>query len=276
MPRVHKPEFSRDYLEREYSQLNKSPYQIAEEYSKVIGRYVSHHKVRSDLKYYGVRLRGRSESQKNAFDTGRNVSPTKGKKLDESVKERIGKSLSERYKGMSDEYKQQKSEIGKRVYESLTDEQKDSLKKTGFSALHHAAKNGSKFERFLLSELPRFGYSVEAQKNNLTANEDLKVDLFIRDLNVCIEVDGPSHYLNLYNDDAKFAKVLRVDNEKNGLLLQGGYYVIRYRYEGKISKSRMIFAAQQIHDVLEKIKNNQINSNERLIYLEENKNEEGN
>ena len=58
---------------REYEQNHKSFQQIAKDHSTYAN------KVRRDAKKFQIKIRDKSEAQKNALQTGAHIHPTKGK-----------------------------------------------------------------------------------------------------------------------------------------------------------------------------------------------------
>jgi very-short-patch-repair endonuclease len=132
---------------------------------------------------------------------------------------------------MSDDDKAERSKIAKINWDSMTDEEKENLRKKAGKAVRDAAENGSKLERFLLIELQRKGYKVNFHKTNVVTNEELEMDLFLPETNppIAIEVDGPAHFFPIWGEES-LAKHITADNQKNGLLIESGYKVIRIKH----------------------------------------------
>ena len=65
--------------------------------------------------------------------------------------------------------------------------------------------------------------------------ERLQIDLFLPQLNVAIEVDGPSHFEPVWGEDV-LRKNQKRDAEKTGLLLERGCCIIRVRQKQALSK----------------------------------------
>jgi very-short-patch-repair endonuclease len=261
MSRVLVPAFDRSFYAEHYEKLEKSPYQISKETN---GR-IKPLKILADLRYYGFKIRSRKEAQKLSFKNGYNKSPTAGKPLPEDVKEKIGKTISKNYSEQSEEYKKHRTELCKAAYESKTPEQKEEFREKSFKALKEASINGSRLEKFLASHLGKF-YIVETQKERLIENEDLRVDLYLPQLRLCIETDGVFHFENVLEDDPdKYARRLQRDKEKNGLLLQNKYKLIRVQYRRKMSNARMSIVLDRLVEIIEKIKSKELT--DELIYM---------
>jgi len=88
-----------------------------------------------------------------------------------------------------------------------------------------AAKNGSRVEKEIAKGLMGHGVVVETH----TTVKDLEVDLFLPQYKVIIEVDGPSHHMVLFNEEA-LEKTRASDDKKNRLIASYGYQVIRARF----------------------------------------------
>lgn len=246
----------------------KSPYEIAEFYRKA-GVNCYPNKVRRILIKHGEVLRDKSDAQKSALSHGRINHPTKGRQRTEAEKLSISKSISELWDNMSDEERRKRSKISKDKWDKMTAAEKEALRAAAAKAIRDTVENGSKIERYLLFHLRRSNYRVDFHTRNLLSTQKLQVDLFLPDLGVAIEVDGPSHYEPVWGDEA-LAKTQWADQEKNGLLLGRGYCVIRVRTTAKnISIAYQQGLLDKILKVLYNIeKQGQLPIEERLIYVE--------
>lgn len=74
---------TRDFLQREYWEQGKSPYQIAEE----VGTYPN--AVRRELLRHWASLRTKAEAQANALRTGRQTHPTAGVGHSDDARDKI-------------------------------------------------------------------------------------------------------------------------------------------------------------------------------------------
>jgi very-short-patch-repair endonuclease len=120
-----------------------------------------------------------------------------------------------------------------------------------------------------LFHLRRLEYRVDFHTSNLLSTQRLQVDLFLPDLGVAIEVDGPSHYEPVWGEEA-LAKTQWADQEKNGLLLGRGFCVIRLRTTAKnISIAYQQGLLDKVLKVLDNIREKgKLQIEERLIYVE--------
>lgn len=232
---------------KKYFEEFKSVQEIAEEYNT----YPL--KVTKLLKDNGYKLRTKSESQKIALELGKTKHPTKGTIRPDHVKEAISNSNHEVWKNLSEEEKEHRSKIGKENWDSLPEEKKSEFLNKGQEAVRKAAKEGSIMENYLY-KLIKEKYNVIMHKKGLIANEKLEVDLYVSDLNVIIEIDGPAHFQDLWNEGT-LSKNMQSDNEKNALFINKGFTVIRAK-DLRQNKSKIYFkqSGEKIMDLLKNIK----------------------
>jgi len=254
------PTWSKELLNEFFEVKKMSTYEIAVELN------TDQWRIRNALLYYGFQMRSKKEACQLLYDQGKRESPTKGTKRSEETKEKIGKTLSKKYDELDESQKKERSDRGKKYYNSLTEDEKKEFVLRGMKAINATSRSGSKFEKFVVDELGKNNIFSETQKTALIPNEDLRVDIYIRELLLCIEIDGPAHMIDVYNEPEKFKKRQERDREKNGLLTQFGYRVMRVRHIQKMSKTKMLLAFERILQKIEDIKENKIE--EKIIILE--------
>lgn len=215
----------------EYEKNNRSFQQIATDY----GTYSN--KVRRDAKKFNIKIRDKSEAQKNALENGTHKHPTKGKIRNEEVKAKIGLGVLNSWESMSDKEIDQRKLKAKKQWESLSEDKKQQMMSSANKAVRQSSKTGSKLEKFLLSALLKDGYRVEFHKEQLLSNTRLQIDMFIPSLNIVIEVDGPSHFLPVWGEQT-LDRNIKYDNKKTGLILGKGYVLIRIKQTRDFSKTR--------------------------------------
>lgn len=232
----------------EMYESNKSPYEIAKYFN------VYANKIRRLLVKNGVKLRSKSEAQVSSLKNGTRKHPTQGQKRSDLVKIKISNKMSERWNEMSLEQRTQRVEKAKKHWDSLTIEQRENLKRSALQGIRKASKNGSKLENFLVEELTCNGYSVEFHKENLIPNEKMQIDIFLPKENIIIEIDGPTHFYPIWGEES-LKKHLSADAEKNGLLLQKGFNVIRVKCISKhISQSKQRTLSSNLINLIKQIK----------------------
>ncbi len=250
------------YLDFLYTAERKSYAEIAEG----VGTYTN--KIRRDAVKLGIKSRNKSEAQSLALSGGRHKHPTKGTIRDEKTKMKIGEGVAKTWDNLSDEERERRSEIGREVWNQKTDEEKRKIHEASHKAILEAAKKGSKLELFLFNELLKAGYRTEIHKEQFIQNERLQIDLFLPELNVAIEVDGPSHDLPVWGEKV-LRRNQRADREKNGLVLARGLVLIRVKHRRNLSAKRQRDLLGGLLEILKKIEQKFPPKNERLIIIGE-------
>ncbi len=217
------------FIDQLYSKYHLSYPEIA----KIAGTYPN--KIRRLATRSGIQSRDKSQAQKIALDTGRHSHPTKGKKHSEKSKLRISEAMATSWGNISDTERERRSQMAKDQWESMSIEEQEEFRRLASNAVREAAKNGSKLEHYLMTELIGLGYRVEFHKEHMVKNDRLQVDLFLPKLNTAIEVDGPSHFKPIWGDEV-LKRNLKADAQKDGLLLGMGMCVVRIRQTKGLSE----------------------------------------
>lgn len=244
-------------LQKYYIEQKKSLGEIA----KLFDTYAN--KIRRDAIKLKIKIRDKSEAQKNALHSGKSDHPTQGKKRPDKVKQKIGLSVLHSWANLDDteiEHRKNKARIN---WENKSDNEKADILRQANAAVREAGKTGSKLERFLFNKLLESGLNVEFHKEQSILNTKLQIDLFIPKLNVAIEVDGPSHFEPVWGDDA-LKRNRKYDDKKTGLILGKGLYLIRIKQNKDFSKSRGLLILDKLQKILDDIKNNKPSTNKVL------------
>lgn len=229
---------------------------------------VSQSRVRRALIFLGVKMRTWSESQTIAIARGITSHPTKGKKLSRKTKEKISAKNSDSWASMTPEKMEEIRNIHRKKWNDMPEKQKENLRELAGKAIRDSAKYGSKTERFVAAELENDGYGVIIHARNLIQSSTLEVDIFIPQLRTAIEIDGPSHFIPIWGEE-KLQKQIKADTEKQGLLINSGYVLIRIKQMDKtVSAKRLRDTIAIIREQLEIIKNKFPDRNNRLIEIE--------
>lgn len=234
--------------------------------ASVIGTYGN--KVRRDAKKLGIKSRDKSEAQALALKTGVHPHPTKGKKQSDSTKEKISEGVAAVWDSLSPQELKQRKNKAKQAWAKRSPEEIDNMKKAAFNGIRRAAKEGSALEKFILESLIEYGYHVEFHKEHWVEREALQIDLFLPDLRVAIEVDGPSHFKNIWGHE-HLQKNQQRDNEKTGLLLNRGLCIVRVRQTKKLSQKYKRDILAQLLNTLQKIEEKFPNKGKRHIIIGE-------
>lgn len=243
-----------------YIKQKKSFKQIAD----ATGSYAN--KIRRDAIKFKIPIRDKSEAQKNALKTGNTKHPTKGTKRSETTKQKIGLSVLENWQSMDeDEIKKRKIKAQKQ-WNNMDENDKQNMLDKANKAVRESSKTGSKLENFLLQELLKNNIRVDFHKEHNLINTKLQIDLFLPELNVAIEVDGPSHFLPVWGSDA-LERNIKYDNKKNGLLLGKGCVIIRIRQSKDFSPSRGRIILDRLLSHIKNIKTKYPETNNRIIEI---------
>lgn len=187
-------------------------------------------KVRRLAKKIGIESRSYAEAQALALQEGRQEHPTKGKAVSKQTKEKISIAMSEVWDSMTEAEREQKRIESRERWFAKPEEERQEMSAKGCEGIRRAAKEGSRLERFVLEVLSKKGYDVDFHRKHWSGSEQLEIDIYVPELNVAIEVDGPSHFRDIWGEDI-LAKNKSRDQVKNGLLLAKGCVIIRIRQD---------------------------------------------
>lgn len=225
-------------------------------------------KIRRILLKHGVKLKTKSEAQKNALKKGDSHLPTKGKKRTKEERLKISKGLEKRWKNIDKKTYDLYVSRAKKRWDTMTEDEKVNMRTLAIQAIQNAGKEGSKLEKYLKVELEQAGYKVEIHKKNLIQNQNLEIDMYLPGLKTIIEVDGPSHFLPIWGDE-KLQKQMKSDEQKTGLILSKGLAIIRIKHlKDCLSLVNKETLRLKILDILASIKQSFPEKSERFIEIE--------
>lgn len=226
-------------------------------------------KVRRDAIKLKIKIRDKSDAQKNALKSGKHCHPTKGKKRDTSVKQKIGMGVLKSWENLSDKELADRKKKAKDNWESLSDDDKANMQQKANNAVRLTSKVGSKLEKFLLQKLLDDGFKVVFHQEQMLLTTKLQIDIFLPTMNVAIEIDGPSHFLPVWGEDA-LQRNISYDNKKSGLILGKGLALIRIKQLRDFSNSRAILIYSKLKQLLDSIKEKFPDVNNRSFTIEDN------
>lgn len=207
-------------------------------------------KIRRDAKKFQIPIRDKSIAQKNALQNGKHKHPTKGKKRPENIKQKIGKSVMLRWEELPAKDKKQRKEHAKKIWESLSEDEKQYRLSAANKAVRQTSKTGSKLEHFLLNRLTHDGYRPEFHKEQVLANTKLQIDLYLPTMSIAIEVDGPSHFAPVWGEDS-LSRNEKYDKKKSGLIIGKGMSLIRIKQTHDFSKTRAEVVYQAVKGIID-------------------------
>ena len=235
-------------LEKHYVKEAKSFQDIAEMFDTYP------HRIRRDAIKFNIPIRNKSDAQKNALNSGKHKHPTKGTKRDEATKDKIGLSVMNSWENMSKSELKRRSELAKQNWEKLPDHIKQNRLHEANLAVRESSRSGSKLEKYLLKALMENGHKVEFHKEQVLSNTKLQIDLYVVDLNIAIEVDGPSHFEPVWGEEV-LKRNQKYDNTKTGLIIGKNMKLIRIKQEKDFSKSRASVIFERLMRAMDDVKN---------------------
>jgi very-short-patch-repair endonuclease len=178
------------------------------------------------MQHHGIERASASEAQKQALASGRAKHPTAGKERDEATKTKIALNLHKSWKEQTPEVIEKKREAARQRWNNIPESEQVDMRKKAQKALLKAAKEGSQFEKLLAEKLEQAGFKVEQNREFLLSKSKMRVDIFLPELGMAIEVDGPTHLFAIHGEEA-LLKVMQSDAEKNYLLAEAGFICVR-------------------------------------------------
>lgn len=252
----------KEVIQKLYTGKLKSFGDIADQ----LGTYAN--KIRRDAKKFGIIIRNKSEAQQNALKTGKVKHPTEGKERSETTKSKIGLSLAKTWDAMDDDSRQNLINKKKEQWSKLSLDQKKNMQKSANDAVRLAGKTGSKLEKYIFNELLRDGWKVDFHKEQVLLDTKLQIDLVLPSINTAIEIDGPSHFVPVWGDDA-LKKNIKYDQKKQGLLIGKGYVLIRVIQEYDFSTTRAKIIYGKLREVIDSISNKFPEPDNRIIFIKD-------
>lgn len=231
-----------------YVDKQKSFADIAKEYDTYAN------KIRRDAVSFNLPIRDKSAAQKNALKTGKHKHPTKGLKRTDEEKNKIGLGVMKSWEDLDDATLESRKQKSKESWDKMDQDTKQNIIRLANNAVRESSKLGSKLEKFMLENLIADGFRVDFHKEQTLSNTKLQIDLFLPTMNTAIEIDGPSHFLPVWGEDA-LAKNISYDQKKQGLILGKGLALIRIKQTKDFSKTRASLLYTELKELLIKISN---------------------
>ncbi len=225
-------------------------------------------KIRREARRLGITVRDKSTAQKNALESGKTSHPTQGKTRSESTKYKIGKGVMISWAESSEEALDTRKNKAKQAWESMSEDQKQLMQQKANQAVRETSKIGSKLEKYILNKLIGDGYKVNFHQEQTLANTKLQIDMVLPKINVAIEIDGPSHFLPVWGEDA-LIKNQTYDKKKEGLILGKGLVLIRIKQLNDFSKTRAEILYQKLLSTIKSVESYFPAANNRLFYIED-------
>lgn len=211
---------------RLYFEENCSLNEIAKQYNTYGKR------IERELKAAGYQLRSKADAQRIRLAEGKVAHPTAGKELSDETKVKISNKMHDSWKSISEDERERRREVARDNFDKRTD--KEEFIKQGFEHIKATSKDGSKLEKYIADRLNDAGYYTLVHQKHIVQDEKMHIDIMLPKNNIALEIDGPSHYSDIWGAES-LSKTQARDSKKNGLLLGDGYHVIRLRAPSSVS-----------------------------------------
>lgn len=245
-----------------YLKKNKSFADIAEQYDTYSNR------IRRDAISFKIPIRDKSSAQKNALETGKHKHPTKGKERSAEEKSKIGIGVLNSWDSLDINELEKRRNKSREAWERMDDDSKQNMIRLANQAVRESSKVGSKLEKYILNSLLNDGFKVDFHKEQTLSNTKLQIDLFLPTMNTAIEIDGPSHFLPVWGEDA-LAKNIAYDQKKQGLIVGKGLVLIRIKQTKDFSKTRSDIIYHRLKILLDQINKNFPKADNRNYLIED-------
>lgn len=248
------------FYKKHYEKLKQSWKEIAEN----LGTYTN--KVVRDAKKLGIKSRDKSQAQKAAISSGRSEHPTEGKERSEETKIKISESQGKIWDNLTEEERDYRSQIGIESWNKKSEVEVRDFLKRSTEAVQRASREGSKTEIELFNYLTKMGLKVWRHREHILKNEKFHIDLYIPECRAAIEVDGPVHFEPVFGEE-KLQKRQAADLSKNGLILSSGMVLIRVKLTKRMSQRYLRNIQKDVMGILASIKSKFPKKNERYFEL---------
>lgn len=226
-------------------------------------------RIRRDAKKFNIKIRDKSEAQKNALQTGKHSHPTKGKERSEDTKQKIGLGVLNSWENLDSTEIENRKTKAKQNWDSLDPNVKQNMLQSANKAVRVTSRVGSKLEKYIHKKLLADGYKVEFHKEQTLVTTKLQIDLFVPTMNLAIEIDGPSHFAPVWGQDS-LEKNQKYDSKKEGLILGKGWNLVRIIQTKDFSEARSLLIYKQLLDILKNNKSQLLSGQQKFIVKDSN------
>lgn len=212
-----------------------------------------------------IKVRSKSEAQKRYMEE--NEHQRTGTSHSENSKIEISNKMKDFYESPDGDVAKQKiREVREEEWKNKSDDDKRAVVENLRVANREQMKlgKGSKFENFVAEELMLAGYQV-AQREIGHVPGNMEVDIAIPQYAIAIEVDGPTHWSDIYGA-VELQKVQTKDKVKDDALTVAGWDVVRIQDgSGSTTRARIIRILELLKTVVKTRKTS--NSKTGKVYV---------
>ena len=253
---MSKKQLTYEFLYEEYVVKGRSTVSI----SKELGIFPE--QCRRALKKFKIPIRSRSKASKNFYEKGGQNS-RKGYKFSEEEKKQAAINSKEYWLSEDSERAREKiSKASKKYWKTVSKAEKKEIIAKLHQACRKASQEGSKAQLTLATILAEdYDYFVQTGFVQLAGIGDLEVDILLPNEGIAIEVDGITHFEQIYSDN-RYERAQEADKRKNKILIDSGWTVLRVQlYCERFSKGSCLITAAEIHNLIKdkSFKKNSVN-----------------
>jgi very-short-patch-repair endonuclease len=235
-----------DFLLREYVEKKRSTSEIAQE----VGCFPE--QIRRALRRFNIPVRSRIQASHNFYDNG-GENARKGYQFSEKEKETASISAKEYW--LSNASKEARAKIAEKsqaYWDTVSDDEKQAIIERLHRACREAAANGSKAQRMIEKILKdKYHYVTMLGVVQIAGIGDLEVDIALPGVGIAIEVDGITHFRDVYSDD-RYERAMEADKRKNDILTRAGWSVVRIVLKcDRYSKGACLMVCDKLHKMIE-------------------------
>jgi very-short-patch-repair endonuclease len=212
-----------DFLLKHYVQDQKSTVEIAE----ILNCYPE--QIRRALKKFNIPVRTKAKASRNFYENG-GINSRKGYEFSPEEKERASIIAKEYWLSDDSEDAREKiSESSRTLWEQKSKDERQATISRLHQACREASKYGSKAQRRIAEVLnSKYGYKTQTGMTTIVGIGNLEVDIAIPREGIVIEVDGITHFEDVYSDN-RYERAQEHDQKKNDILTGAGWSVIRVK-----------------------------------------------
>lgn len=219
------------------------------------------------LKKNGIQTRDLSASLKKYFEQHEHV--MKGQKMSREEREKRAAGMKRHWDSLGEEQREQVVSrlvnMTQERWNSLSEAQQHDLIYKMHLGSREASIHGSKFQNEVCKQLVRRGYKAKQRTTRHTPGSQLEIDIAIEEHTTAIEIDGKSHFVDIFGQEKLEQKILK-DQQKDDILMSRGWRVIRVRDN---SKSFTRYSVISVADRVEAILNGKFKVEVIYLYVRE-------
>lgn len=220
------------------------------EIANMYGTYPN--RVRRDFIHLDLNIKTKSDVYKGLYERNVIKSPTEGRERTYEEKIKLSAGIKKAWDKMPEDKRRAIQEKHQKNWDKKSKDEKQEFIYSGIVAIRKTKDTGSKLERHVYDMLIDEGYACDRHVEHILDERKMHFDIFIQNLGVVIEIDGPSHKKDVWQS-GKLNKVRTADAEKNRLVNSLGYKMIRISYLDKIYLHHLTRIKNELMEILQNL-----------------------